>query len=192
LFEKANLIKDYFIIRSIKFINPQNIIPIKVKLKIKNMKYIKAMALMLCMACNNSNNNEETNDTIKDYDTGTYNPAESISSCYESINSKDTVFLSIFDKSKIITGSLNYNYYEKDKNSGTLRGNMYGDTLLAEYIFKTEGIISIRQVAFLKQGDSFIEGYGDVEEQYGKIVFKNRSALGFTGKVLHKVDCNDH
>ena len=67
---------------------------------------------------------------------------------------------------------------------------MYGDTLLAEYIFKSEGITSIREVAFLKQDDSFVEGYGDVEEQYGKMVFKNRSALSFTGKVLHKVDCN--
>ena len=156
------------------------------------MKYIKATALMLCIACNSSNNNEGNNDTIKDYDTGTSNPAESISSCYENINGKDTVFLSIFNKSKIITGSLNYNYYEKDKNSGTLRGNMYGDTLLAEYIFKSEGITSIREVAFLKQGDSFIEGYGDVEEQYGKMVFKNKGTLNFTARPLHEVDCTGY
>ena len=156
------------------------------------MKYIKATVLILCLACNISNNNEENNDTIKDYNTGTSSPAESVSSCYESINGKDTVFLSIFNKSKIITGSLNYNYFEKDKNSGTLRGNMYGDTLLADYIFKSEGITSIREVAFLKQDDSFMEGYGDVEEQYGKIVFKNRSTLSFTGKPLHEVDCNGY
>ena len=35
------------------------------------MKYLKAMALMLCLACNSSNDNEENNDTIKDYDTRT-------------------------------------------------------------------------------------------------------------------------
>jgi hypothetical protein len=90
---------------------------------------------MLITACNTANNNEEQNDTIKDYDTSNLNPAESVSTCYESINNKDTVLLSLFSESEVITGSLIYNYYEKDKNKGTLIGKMYGDTLFANYIF---------------------------------------------------------
>lgn len=147
---------------------------------------------MTCVACNNDRS--ETNndaDTIKDYDTGTSSPAETISECYENINGKDTVFLSIFSQSKVITGSLVYNYYEKDKNSGTIKGNMYGDTLIADYIFNSEGVTSTREVAFLKRESAFIEGYGDMQEEGGKMVFTNRSNLSFSGKPLRMVNCKE-
>jgi hypothetical protein len=101
------------------------------------------------------------------------------------------VFLSIFSQSKVITGSLVYNYYEKDKNSGTIKGNMYGDTLIADYIFNSEGITSTREVAFLKQQSAFIEGYGDMQEEGDKMVFKNRSNLSFSGKPLRMVNCKE-
>ncbi len=77
----------------------------------------------------------------------------------------------------LVTGELVYDYFEKDKNTGTIKGEMKGDTLFAEYIFMSEGINSVREVAFLQKGDDLIEGYGDVEEQTAKIVFKNKAAL---------------
>lgn len=142
------------------------------------------------ISCNSGNKNaDELMDTITNYDTGTSGPAETTSECYENINGKDTVFLSLFSEAKVITGSLMYNYYEKDKNSGAIKGNMYGDTLIAEYVFNSEGNTSIREVAFLKQDSKFVEGYGDVEEKNDKLVFKNRNSLKFTGKPLTKVDC---
>jgi len=156
------------------------------------MKYSLLFLLMTCVACNNDGS--ETNngaDTIKDYDTGTSSPAETISECYENINGKDTVFLSIFSQSKVITGSLVYNYYEKDKNSGTIKGNMYGDTLIADYIFNSEGVTSTREVAFLKRESAFIEGYGDMQEEGGKMVFTNRNNLSFSGKPLRMVNCKE-
>ena len=156
------------------------------------MKYRLLFLLITCVACNNDRS--ETNndaDTIKDYDTGTSSPAETISECYENINGKDTVFLSIFSQSKVITGSLVYNYYEKDKNSGTIKGNMYGDTLIADYIFNSEGVTSTREVAFLKRESAFIEGYGDMQEEGGKMVFTNRSSLSFSGKPLRMVNCKE-
>ncbi len=156
------------------------------------MKYSLFFLLMTCVACNNDRS--ETNngaDTIKDYDTGTSSSAETISECYENINGKDTVFLSIFSQSKVITGSLVYNYYEKDKNSGTIKGNMYGDTLIADYIFNSEGVTSTREVAFLKRESAFIEGYGDMQEEGGKMVFTNRSSLSFSGKPLRMVNCKE-
>ena len=156
------------------------------------MRYSLLFLLMMCVACNNSNVETYDNaDTIKDYNTGTSSPAETISECYENINGKDTVFLSIFSQSKVITGSLVYNYYEKDKNSGTIKGNMYGDTLIADYIFNSEGITSTREVAFLKRQSAFIEGYGDMQEEGDKMVFKNRSNLSFSGKPLRMVNCKE-
>ncbi len=91
-----------------------------------------------------------------------------------------------------VTGNLSYNFYEKDDNTGTLRGEMRGDTLLADYTFQSEGTESVRQVAFLKKGDGFVEGYGDAEDRAGKMVFKNTAALDFgSGTAFTKVPCAD-
>jgi hypothetical protein len=67
---------------------------------------------------------------------------------------------------------------------------MHGDTLLADYTFQSEGTESVRQVAFLQQGDGFVEGYGDMEDQNGKMVFKNTGSLDFSsGTAFTKVPC---
>ncbi|SHL22342.1 hypothetical protein [Flavobacterium xanthum] len=104
---------------------------------------------------------------------------------------KDTILMNLtMEGNKILSGKLIYNFYEKDKNEGTLIGELKGDTLLADYTFMSEGISSVRQVVFLKKGDTYIEGYGDiVEEASGKVIFKDRKQLKFDGKsVLSKVD----
>jgi hypothetical protein len=69
---------------------------------------------------------------------------------------------------------------------------MKGDTLLADYFFLSEGTRSIRQVAFLKRGNSLLEGYGNIEEQNGKTVFKKDKGLSFgNGIILEKGTCGE-
>ena len=70
---------------------------------------------------------------------------------------------------------------------------MRGDTLVADYTFNSEGIESVRQVAFLKKGDQLLEGYGDVEQKDNKTVFKNISTLSFgQSTIFNKTDCKQH
>lgn len=89
-----------------------------------------------------------------------------------------------------VNGKLSYNLAEKDKNEGTLIGNMKGDTLIADYTFNSEGTSSVREVAFLQKDGAFIEGYGDVVEANGKFTFKDKTKLKFDAKnTLTKVDC---
>lgn len=89
-----------------------------------------------------------------------------------------------------VNGKLSYNILGKDKNEGTLIGNIYGDTLIADYTFNSEGVSSIREVAFLQKDGTYIEGYGDVAEANGKVSFKDRKKLKFDVKnTLTKVDC---
>ncbi len=153
------------------------------------MKHSLFILLVLLAACNNgSNNADKSSDTIKNHDTTT-SSSETAIQCYQSINEKDTVYLSLFEQAATITGSLIYHYYEKDANVGTINGNMHGDTLYAEYFFSSEGLSSKRDVAFLKQGSDFIEGYGDMKQEGETMAFKNKGALSFTGKPLNKVDC---
>jgi hypothetical protein len=111
--------------------------------------------------------------------------------CYLGILKKDTVSMSLNIKgNQISSGKLSYKFFEKDKNEGTLIGEMKGDTLFADYTFMSEGVTSVRQVAFLKNGTIYTEGYGDIEENNGKVFFKNTKQLKFNGKiVLSKVDC---
>lgn len=99
---------------------------------------------------------------------------------------KDSILMNLTMKgNQILAGKLIYNFYEKDKNEGTLIGELKGDTLLADYTFMSEGISSVRQVVFLKKGNTYIEGYGDVvEEASGKVVFKDRKQLQFDGKSI--------
>lgn len=89
-----------------------------------------------------------------------------------------------------VNGKLKYNIVGKDKNEGTLIGNMKGDTLIADYTFSSEGVSSVREVAFLQKDGAFIEGYGDVVEANDKVTFKDKSKLKFDAKnTLTKVDC---
>ncbi|NDP28721.1 MAG: hypothetical protein GZ087_15055, partial [Flavobacterium sp.] len=91
--------------------------------------------------------------------------------CYLGILKKDTVSMSLSIKgNQLSSGKLNYKFFEKDKNEGSLIGEMKGDTLFADYTFMSEGVSSVRQVAFLKKGNTYLEGYGDIEENSGKTI----------------------
>lgn len=111
--------------------------------------------------------------------------------CYRFANDKDTILLNIENDYSKITGTLQYHLFEKDKNTGFLEGMMVGDTLFAEYTFFSEGVESVREVAFLKKGTAFVEGYGDVEVDGNKAVFKDGTTLNFNNTmVLTATDCN--
>ncbi|URC10879.1 hypothetical protein [Flavobacterium sp. B183] len=111
--------------------------------------------------------------------------------CYASRTRNSVTEMSLnVNSHQEVNGKLSYNISGKDKNEGALIGNMKGDTLIADYTFISEGVTSVREVAFLKKDGAFIEGYGDVIEANGKFSFKDKKQLKFDQKnVLTKVDC---
>ena len=110
--------------------------------------------------------------------------------CYTYTKNKDTASLSIMSSGHVVTGELHYQLFEKDSNHGIIKGEMRGDTLVADYIFGSEGEQSIRQVAFLKKDGKLLEGFGDVTEDNGKMVFKAISTLKFGDAIeFKKVNC---
>jgi hypothetical protein len=112
--------------------------------------------------------------------------------CYQFINNRDTVTLNTVNQNDSITGYLSYSYFEKDKSSGEISGKMTGDLLVADYVFESEGTTSVRQVAFKKSGDTFLEGYGDLEERDGKTYLKNPESLDYShSNPLKKIKCRD-
>src|SRR3989337_2888325 len=109
--------------------------------------------------------------------------------CYLSVIGKDSVLLQLVIENNSAAGQLHYRFFEKDKSGGTIFGNMKGDTLLADYKFISEGMESEREVVFIKQGDAFIEGTGELEDREGRVVFKDYSTVTFNGSPMQKTDC---
>jgi len=147
--------------------------------------FITTLLIMLA-ACNNDSDsgNKSATDT-----TSTNNGATT--ECYLYTTNKDTISLQITINGHSVTGALNYSLNEKDRSQGVIQGEVRGDTLLADYEFKSEGIVSLREVAFLKKDGGYAEGYGEAEQKEGKMMFKNVAELNYSNTtVLKKIPCS--
>ena len=144
-------------------------------------KLIPIIAGIVLNSCNSGSNTTPAEVNTKNSAT---------TECYNSISDKDTIILSMTIRDGSVTGDLYYNLMEKDKNTGSIEGKMIGDTIVADYTFMSEGMQSIREVVFLKKGNTLTQGFGAIEDINGKTVFKDRSALVFNdANQLTKVDC---
>lgn len=116
-----------------------------------------------------------------------------VKQCYQYIADNDTVSLSIVVAGNIVSGSLLYALYEKDKSQGALVGELKGDTLIADYTFFAEGTTSVSEVVFLKKNNQLVQGFGESTDVAGKQVFKNRSTLDFGDSlVLTETGCENN
>lgn len=111
--------------------------------------------------------------------------------CYQGIVKKDTFNLSFqIDSNQKVSGELAYLFFGKDKNNGTIAGQMFGDTLKANYTFMSEGLKNVREVVFLRKGKILIEAYGDVSETEGETKFKDPKKMYFdSATVLSEIEC---
>lgn len=99
-----------------------------------------------------------------------------------------TLFLNIIGNA--VTGKLVYNHYEKDDNTGSIKGELRDNRIYANYIFQAEGGTSTREVAFQIQDTLLLEAVGEVEERDGKMVFRDSDKLRFDSThPFRKVDC---
>src|SRR4051812_44424761 len=95
------------------------------------------------VACNSNSNNHKTADVKPANDSTAVVPQY-----YAYMLNKDTIRLNITVTGNTFTGLMLYQLKEKDRNDGTLSGTIHGDTLIADYSFSSEGMLSVRQVAF--------------------------------------------
>ncbi|MCE6992362.1 hypothetical protein [Dyadobacter sp. CY323] len=139
--------------------------------------------LLTCtVACNNKPDSESGSVVV---DT-----SGEKSGCFAYTENRDSAFLHMDQNDSIVTGELAYMLFEKDSNNGKIEGYMSGDTLFAKYTFQSEGTESMREVVFLKQDNSWTEGFGPVEERAGTMVFKDHTAIEFgNGLIFKKIPC---
>jgi hypothetical protein len=152
-----------------------------------------SVAVVAVAACNEPQQSTTKNglsDTSKAVENKIMIPS---SSCYSTTTGKDSVFLKVEVFPNVVTGKLSYQFYQKDSNKGEFEGHLHGDTLLADYTFISEGKRSTRQVVFLIKDNIAVEGYGNMEEKNGKMIFKNQQEIVFgKGLRLEKVPCGDN
>ena len=150
-------------------------------------KWCKILLTMSCpiyfVACNTNNKNDSAADIGQAEADSTFNI------CYESVDQKDTVLFNAIIHGDSVTGSLVYQFYEKDKNMGSILGTIKGDTLRGMYTFKSEGIESVREIVFLREDTLLREGYGNLTQKDNQVVFADVTKLKFDGLVLQKVKC---
>jgi hypothetical protein len=157
------------------------------------MKYSFVKLISLIGFCTSCNNASETTTTVENKDSIETTAPRDIATtqCYAGLMGKDSIFLQLNNNNNIVLGDLEYKRFQKDQNKGTIAGEMRGDTLLADYTFMSEGKSSVREVIFLKKGNMLVEGFGDVEEKNGKMVFKNTGTVKFNEAMsLKETDCN--
>lgn len=144
--------------------------------------------MLLCAACGQSAKQEQTeNDSLGHVDTDTVATNNDYVGSYSYQADGDTVALHLSMQDDKAVGHLTYAWKEKDHNSGSFEGAVHNGVLLADYTFESEGLTSVREVAFKLDGNTATEGYGDVEEKDGKFIFKDTAALDFSkGLVLRK------
>lgn len=111
--------------------------------------------------------------------------------CFEWVKNNDTVSLSYTRKVNNVSGELRYAWFEKDKNTGTFVGVFEGDTLRADYKFQSEGMESVREIVFVRNGDQLLQGNGEMTEKNGKQIFTDRKKLDFSNTItLTKTNCD--
>jgi len=161
------------------------------------MKWWLISCVAVFVAC--SNNQTADNSLGNDSTTGAHaGAADTIvhstialqNGCYEMIMKRDTATLSLQIQDTTIAGDLNFRWAEKDHNKGTIKGSIRDSLLVADYTFESEGLTSVREVVFKLQGDTIFQGFGELIEQNGKVIFKQRDQLQFnTAFPFIKVDC---
>jgi hypothetical protein len=110
--------------------------------------------------------------------------------CYQYAANKDTIRLQMNQAGEKVSGTLLYSLYEKDRNQGIIAGTLKGDLLLADYTFQSEGMTSVRQVAFKRKGNGWVEGYGDIITKNDTVSFRNADSLRFDNtSELGEVAC---
>lgn len=113
-----------------------------------------------------------------------------LSGCYQMTLKRDSATLELSVKDTSVSGKLNYIFFQKEQNAGSLQGVLRNDLIYADCTFASEGRISVREVIFKIDGDMLIPAYGELTQSGNKIIFANKNALQFN--ELHpfiKVPC---
>lgn len=158
---------------------------------------LTACALIYCLACNDAadeKGNVSKNDTLRPNDSLMYTTPIPhhlpLDGCYKLIAEADSVTMRLNVVDSFITGDLHYQLHAKERNDGSLKGVIRDSLIIAHYTFRSEGMLSVRQVVFKMFGTGLVEGYGDLDTKGDTVRFKDISQLNFLyHRPMNKIPC---
>ncbi|HTD93059.1 MAG TPA: hypothetical protein VK644_04580 [Chitinophagaceae bacterium] len=113
-----------------------------------------------------------------------------ISGCYSMINKRDTAALQLEVRGGDASGTLSYNFYQKDRNDGSFQGEVGEGLVHGYYLFHSEGVMSVREVAWKVKDQRLWPAMGEMKEQNDSMLFVNPSKLNYDStRVFVKVKC---
>ena len=159
--------------------------------------FLSAIFILSCNSTNTSpqpkndeslSANEERNDSSVAASNGR---VSNLSGCYWKVLLRDTFVLHLEQSGNDLTGKLSFNNFQKDKSSGNVHGKIEGDIVRLWYNFQSEGMQSVMEVYFKKQGDHLIRGLGPVEVKGDSAYFHNDKDVDYkSDQTFTKVDCS--
>jgi len=157
-----------------------------------NTSLFLSIIFLLVIGCNSKKKEESSTKEKEATQLEKKKPKGLQKGCYVYNDNRSTISLQVMKKGDSITGTLLFALAEKDKNTGRFKGLIKDDVLLADYTFESEGVESVREVAFKIKNDTLLQGYGPVEIKNNKQVFTNPSVLQFDATFpLVKKACVD-
>jgi hypothetical protein len=153
-----------------------------------------SIVLTAATACNNKQQAEETvppsTDTPVDNSHIATTPIP-LNGCYRMVINKDTARIRLKVVDSMVTGDLKYHWFEKDRNEGSVKGVVRDSLVILNYTFHSEGTTSVRQVVFKMEGNSLIEGQGEMITA-DTVKYKDIRQLQFQyDHPFVKIDCSE-
>ncbi len=147
----------------------------------KRMKILLiCCSIVLIAACNNVSKNTAGNvDSIPGAEATAATTDTLEQGCYSYIYQKDTASMQVEVHGPHVTGSLKYKFFEKDQNDGTFEGEVKNGILSGWYLFRSEGVMSVRQVAWRIRGNRLEPGYGPETQRNDTAMFANPATVVF-------------
>ena len=114
-----------------------------------------------------------------------------LSGCYMRVTGRDTLLLRINQNGDEISGTLEFDNFEKDSSSGSLKGKKSADGIIHVYYdFFAEGMRSVREMYFKPGNKKMTMATGDMDYSGDTAYFKNAPQLFYSqSDALTLVDC---
>jgi hypothetical protein len=178
------------------------IITISFQKKIMRILFFVFAVVFIAACNNNTTSTEESTDSTVIQNNGNDQPVSSetsgknssanVSGCYWKILKRDTLAISLEQTDNSVTGKLNFNNFEKDASSGLVHGIVEGDIIKLWYNFASEGMNSVMEIYFKKQGDQLFRGIGPVDAKGDTSYYTNHSDITYSqDQSFTKLACEE-
>ena len=157
------------------------------------MRSVIILATIIFSSCNNNSTPETKVEAQKEKEREAIERSYSftdMSGCFWKITGRDTLVAWLAQTENTITGKLSFDNFEKDGSSGPVHGTVEGDIIKLWYSFESEGMKSVMEVWYKKQGDSLLRAVGPSDVKADSSYFTDHNAINFSAEQsLQKVDC---